>query len=386
MALGRFSSLCCRSFLREETCPNAAFSALLQPAWSGWRLGAKRHLLSEDVVKLQDFQRRKMAVAHLIIGTDGNFIKMFDQKLQRKSLLLRDELKLLLHLCQSAEDMKTARDAIYRYHAENRNVAHGEFRFGPVFMRLCYELRLEQMAVAAVTDHEMRGFFNEATSFNIAIDMLFMKGCHQDALEVLRSMRSQSVPFNKDTLMLASAVCYKLNTTESYTICTSLIEEPLVKGHFVPRQAYCFAVALALRQNDVKKAQLLFSQVMITDSRLCQNMKVLLLAASGEIEDAVALLSSAAQLAKSPSFVRKPEFSQEVLEQVLLLSEGGAQEALARETVSRLERAGQVMPRTLDDMLCCTPSPKRRAAPIMEERWRPSRRSLKPLHATLLSE
>lgn len=41
---------------------------------------------------------------------------------------------------------------VTRYHAENRNVAHGEFKFGPVFMRLCYELGLEKMAAATLTD------------------------------------------------------------------------------------------------------------------------------------------------------------------------------------------------------------------------------------------
>lgn len=45
----------------------------------------------------------------------GNYIELFRQKLERCELILRDELKLLLHLCQSAEDMVTARDAIIRY-------------------------------------------------------------------------------------------------------------------------------------------------------------------------------------------------------------------------------------------------------------------------------
>ncbi|XP_061657811.1 pentatricopeptide repeat-containing protein 2, mitochondrial isoform X2 [Syngnathoides biaculeatus] len=385
MALRRFSSSCCRWFLRHPSSPSATLSALLQAGWIGWRVGAKRHLLSEDVVRLEEFQRRKLAVAHLNAGTDGNFIDLFGRKLRRNSLVLRDELKLLLHLCQSAEDMKTARDAIYRYHAENRNVAHGEFKFGPVFMRLCYELGLEKMAAATLTDKEMRGFFGDPTSFNIAIDMLFVKGCHEDALEVLRSMRSQNVAFNKDTLMLASAVCYKLNSTESHAICTSLIEEAQVKGHFVSRHAYCFAVALALKQNDIEKAQLLFSQILITDSRLCQNLKVLLLATSGAVQEAVMILFSAAKLSKGPSFVRKPEFSQEVLDQLRARAEGGERAAGTERVLSQLERAGRVTPLTLDDMLCRTPAPKRKAAAMAEQR--PSgRRTPKPLRSALLSE
>lgn len=41
---------------------------------------------------------------------------------------------------------------ITRYHAENRNITLGEFKFGPLFMRLCYELDLEESAVELIKD------------------------------------------------------------------------------------------------------------------------------------------------------------------------------------------------------------------------------------------
>ncbi|XP_077353442.1 pentatricopeptide repeat-containing protein 2, mitochondrial isoform X1 [Festucalex cinctus] len=385
MALRKFSSSCCRSFLREHSSPKTTFNTLQQSGWIGSRFGAKRHLLSDDVVRLEDFQRRKLAVAHLITGSDGNFIELFGQKLQRNSLVGRDELKLLLHLCQSAEDAKTARDAIYRYHAENRNLVHREYKFGPIFMRLCYELGLEKMAAATLTDKEMRGFFDGPASFNIGVDMLFVKGYYDDALEVLRFMRSQSVPFNEDTLMLASAVCYKLNTAESHAICTSLFEEAEVKGRYVSKHAYCFAVALALKQNDVEKARLLFARITSTDNRLCQNLKILLLVASGATQEAIVDLSSAVKLSQSPSFVRKPEFSQELLDRMRRHVAGQARAAEAERVISRLERAGQVTRQTLDDMLCRTPAPKRKMAPIAQER-RTSRRTRQPRRSLLISE
>ncbi|XP_040915080.1 pentatricopeptide repeat-containing protein 2, mitochondrial [Toxotes jaculatrix] len=381
MALGRFGK-CCRSLLHEPS--KGVFLGILQPGWIESCVGAKRHLLSEDVIKLQDFQQRKLTVAHLATRTEGNYIELFKEKLQRNELILRDELKLLLHLCQSADDMVIARDAIYRYHAENRNLAYGEFKFGPLFMRLCYELGLEDMAAATLTDKSMKGFFNDTTSFNIAIDMLFTKGAYENALEVLRTMRNQGVPFNKDTQTLLAGTCYKLNTAESYKICIALIEEGQIKGYFIPRHAYCFAVALALRRNDIKKAQSLYSQIMSTDSRLCQNLKVGLLAMSGAVTDAISTLS-AALLPKSPSFVKKPEFSQEVMDLLCLRSEGGPLEMKVEQIVTQLEQAGQVTQQTLDGMLCQTPTGKRKLAPIMEHR-RFSRRTLRPLQSTLLSE
>uniref|UniRef100_H2LFS0 Pentatricopeptide repeat-containing protein 2, mitochondrial n=1 Tax=Oryzias latipes TaxID=8090 RepID=H2LFS0_ORYLA len=358
MALvGRLAAKYCRSLLFEPF--QGRFRGVLAPGWIQSCVVAKRHLLSEDIVKLQDFQQRKLAVAHLVSGTEGNFIELFRQKMQRNELVLRDELKLLLHLCQSLDDMVVARDAIYRYYAENRNLMYGDFKFGPLFMRLCYEFGLEEMAASALTDKNLKGFFLDTTSFNIAIDMLFIKGLYERALEVLKSMRSQGLQFNKDTLTLAAGTCYKLNTAESYRICTALMEEEQTKGHFISRHAFCFAVALALRQ-------------------------VATLAVSGEIVEAVALLS-AALLPKSPYFIKKTEFSQEVVDLLRLHSEGGPHHTKVSQVVTQLERASQVTQQTLDDMLCHTPVGKRRQAPMGEGR-RTSRRTLKPLKSALLSE
>ena len=35
---------------------------------------AKRHLLSEDVIKIQDFQEKKLTVAHLATGSKGKAV------------------------------------------------------------------------------------------------------------------------------------------------------------------------------------------------------------------------------------------------------------------------------------------------------------------------
>ncbi|XP_022074788.1 pentatricopeptide repeat-containing protein 2, mitochondrial [Acanthochromis polyacanthus] len=381
MALGRLGK-CCRSLLYESH--KVVFCGVLRPGWIESCVGAKRHLLSEDVIKLQDFQQKKLAVAHLVTGSQGNYIELFNQKLQRNELILRDELKLLLHLCQSAEDMQIARDAIYRYHAENRNIMPGDFKFGPLFMRLCYELDLEGLAAETLTDKSMQGFFRDTTSFNIALDMLFMKGSYKSALEVLRTMKNQGISFNKDTLTLATGTCYKLNTAEDYGSCNALLEEEKARGNFIPRHAYCFAVALALRQNDLETAQSLYSQIMNTDGKLCQNFKVVMLAMSGAVTEAISVLS-AALLPKSPYFVKKLEFSQEVVDLLRLRSEDRPHMMKVEQTVTQLEQAGQVTQQTLDDMLCRTPTGKKKRMMIMEER-KTSRRTLKPLQSSLLSE
>ncbi|KAI4887515.1 hypothetical protein NFI96_018948 [Prochilodus magdalenae] len=376
---------CCARFVLQHH--HAVLRGAVQSGCFRCRVGAKRHLLSEDVVKLQDFQQRKLAVAHQVSGPKSHYFDTVNQKMEKNELILKDELKLLLHLCQSPEDMVTARNAIYRYHEENRNVAFGEFRFGPLFMRLCYELGMEDMAVSTLTDRTLKGFFSDGTSFNIAIDMLFTKGCYEEALEVVGEMKTQGVPFNKDTFTLAFATCYKLNTLKSYRICLALMEEGQTKGTLIPRHAYCCAVALALKQNDTERAQSIYSHIMSTDSRLCQNLRVLMLVKAGSIKDAVAALTTAL-LSKSSVFVRKPEFSQEVVDVLKEASADGPWELQVEQVVRRLQQAGQVTAQSMDDLLCHTPSGKRRPLGILEEvrKRGNSRRTMRPLRSTLLSE
>uniref|UniRef100_A0A673ZVL6 Pentatricopeptide repeat-containing protein 2, mitochondrial n=1 Tax=Salmo trutta TaxID=8032 RepID=A0A673ZVL6_SALTR len=345
MALGRIG-VCVRVLLHDIPSKGLC-RGLIQSDCMTCRVGAKRHLLSEDVVKLQEFQQRKLTVALQVSGSKSHYFEVFNHKLMKKQLILKDELKLLLHLCQSAEDMVTARGAIYRYHEENSNVAFGEFKFGPLFMRLCYELGLEEMAAATLRDKDLRGFFSDSTSFNIAIDMLFMKGLYESALDVLRDMKNQGVPFNKDTFTLATGTCYKLN--------------------------------------DVEKAQSMFGQIMSTDSRICQNLKVLILAMAGAVKESLFVLTQALG-SSSTVFVKKPEFAQEVVDLVRLRSEDSPLMAGVEEAVSRLQNTGQVTQRSLDEMLCHTPTGKRRMPIGMMEERLISRRTLRPLQSTLLSE
>ncbi|XP_051955337.1 pentatricopeptide repeat-containing protein 2, mitochondrial [Xyrauchen texanus] len=137
-----------------------------------------------------------------------------------------------------------------------------------------------------------------------------------DGLDVVGEMKKQG--FNKDTFTLAFATCYKLNTSELYHICLTLLEEGQTKGSLIPWHAYCFATALALKQNDVDRAQTIYSQIMSTDCCLCQNLKVLILVMTGSIKDAISALTTAL-VSKTPVLVKKTEFSKEVYERKIVL-------------------------------------------------------------------
>ncbi|ELV10803.1 Pentatricopeptide repeat-containing protein 2 [Tupaia chinensis] len=323
-------------------------------------LGAKRYLLTDDTVKLKEFQRKKVAVAHNLPGTRETYFRNLEEKLTQNKLLLREELRTLLHLCESRDDVELAKNVIYRYHAENRNATLEDFKFGPLFMRLCYELDLEESAVELVKDQHLRGFFSDSTSFNILMDMLFVKGKYKSALEVLIEMKNQDVKFIQDTYVLAFAICYKLNSPESLKICTTLREEALIKGEVLSRRASCFAVALALNQ-------------------------ILIHIQSNMLETSIEILEGAAE-GNLSRFVKRRKFSEEVLAKVReKVKDMPALVARFEEVYGKLHINGQVTTHTLDALLCHTPR-DRKSHTLLLNKKTGSRRTFQSLSQSLLAE
>ncbi|XP_058586029.1 pentatricopeptide repeat-containing protein 2, mitochondrial isoform X1 [Neofelis nebulosa] len=323
-------------------------------------LGAKRYLLTDNVVKLKEFQHKKVVIANHLPGTKATYLRNMKEKLAQNKLILKDELKTFLHLCDTRDDVELAKNVIYRYHTENRNVTLGEYKFGPLFMRLCYELDLEESALELIKDQHLRGFFSDTTSFNILMDMLFMKGKYTSALEVLIEMKNQDVKFNKETYVLAFAICYKLNSPESLKICTTLREEALIKGEVLSRRASCFAVALALNQ----------ILIHIQSNMLKTLIKILKDAADGNLS----------------KFVKRQEFSEEVLAKARKkVKDVPALLAKFDEIYGKLHINGQVTTCTLDTLLCHTPGDRKSHMVLLNKRT-VSHRTFQPLNQSLWAE
>nr|XP_012638733.1 pentatricopeptide repeat-containing protein 2, mitochondrial isoform X1 [Microcebus murinus] len=347
-------------------------------------VGARRYLLTDNIIKLKEFQHKKVAIANNLPGTKETYFRNFKEKLTQNKLILKEELRTLLHLCESRDDVELVKSVIYRYHAENRNVTLGEYKFGPLFMRLCYELDLEESALALIKDQHLRGFFPDSTSFNILMDMLFIKGKYESALEVLIEMKNQDVKFSKDTYVLAFAICYKLNSPESFKICNTLRDEALIKGEVLSRRASCFAVALALNQNQVAKAMSIFSQIMNPDSIACINLNIIIHIQSNMLETPIHILTNAAE-GNVSRFVKRYVYSEEVLAKVReKVKDVPALLTKFDEIYGKLHISGQVSTYTLDALLCHIPKDKK--SHMLPLNKTVSHRTLQPLSKSLLAE
>uniref|UniRef100_A0A8C6AZI9 Pentatricopeptide repeat domain 2 n=1 Tax=Monodon monoceros TaxID=40151 RepID=A0A8C6AZI9_MONMO len=205
------------------------------------------------------------------------------------------------------------------------------------------------------------------------------------ALEVLIEMKNQDVKFNKDTYILAFAVCYKLNSPESFTICTTLREEALIKGEILCRRASCFAVALALNQNELAKAISIFSQIMKPESIICTNLNIMIHIQSNMLKSLTDILKDATE-GNLSRFVKKHVFSEEVLVKVReKVKDVPALLATFDELYGKLHINGQVTTYTLDALLCHTPSDRKSHTVLLNKRT-VSRRTFQPLSQSLWAE
>ncbi|XP_042711845.1 pentatricopeptide repeat-containing protein 2, mitochondrial isoform X3 [Chrysemys picta bellii] len=333
--------------LRETIKRSILRSAAAAPGCWSCPHGAKRYLLTDNIIQLRGFQEKKILMECRIYCSKDLYFRNIKEKLKKNRMILRDELKALLHLCQTPDDVEIAKNVIYRYHAENRNVTFDEFKFGPLFMRLCYELDLEVPAIELIKDQTLHSFFSDGTSFNILMDMLFKKGRYESALEVLGEMKKQHVKFIKNTYLLAFAIYYKLN--------------------------------------DVVKAQSFYSLIRHSQSRLCSNLNILVLAKSGALKDLMQTLEDALDMGAS-KLVKRAEFSEQVLVTVREeLEENSVFCARLEDICAKLQASGQVTKLTLDDMLCHVSYGKKHHMQILKQA-QVSRRTFRPLKAVLLAE
>lgn len=110
-------------------------------------------------------------------------------------------MRTLLHLRESWDHVELAKNINCKYHTENKNVTLAEFKFGPLFIRLCYDLNLEESAMELRKDEYLQRF-SDSTQFTVLMVMLFIKSKYISALEILTEMKNPDGKFTRIPMFL----------------------------------------------------------------------------------------------------------------------------------------------------------------------------------------
>lgn len=130
-----------------------------------------------------------------------------------RNMIFTEDLKNMIHIVEKKPaDLDLAVKMILKFNAQNKEVRFGNFIFGPVVMRMFHHLKEDELALQCFKNPEMDGFFDQLTSYQILVDLLYDKGRYQDVrdvFDIIKSRQIQGGMYPKYVLVVVFAACYK---------------------------------------------------------------------------------------------------------------------------------------------------------------------------------
>lgn len=167
-------------------------------------------------------------------------------------------------------------------------------------MRMYHVLGNDQVALKVFLDKEMDGFFDQMTSYQILLDLLYTKERYAEVrstYDVMKSRQLEGARYPKHCVVLVLGACYKENTSESFEYSKQLWKELSDSGHIPMRKAATFAAGLALKQGAPHIALEIISNVPQQNYVTIRNIKIQALIDLNRIEDAIPLLRAILEVA-----------------------------------------------------------------------------------------
>lgn len=171
---------------------------------------------------------------------------------------------------------------------------------GPVIMRMYHVLKNDDAALKVFLDKEMDGFFDQMMSYQILLDLLYVKGRYADVrstYDIIKQRQLEGARYPKHCMVLVLGACYKENTPESFQYSKDLWKGMTEAGHIPMRKAATFAAGLALMQKAPHIALEIISGSPQQNYVTVRNIKIQALIDLNRLEDAVPLLRSILEVA-----------------------------------------------------------------------------------------
>lgn len=275
------------------------------------------------------------------------------------AMVFTEDLKHVAYLCEDKDsDIELVVKMMKRFNQQNKELRFGTFVFGPVALRLFYHLKKPDVVLQLLKDEELDGFFDQFSSYQIAMDLLFKEKRYQDVLDIFKSMQQKQLygtKFPRECVVLALASCYKLNTRESYSYALKLIQEARSVGALILRKGLAFAAMLAVNHNEPKVAMELLALAAQLNYITVRNIRMIALADLDRVDDVFLTLRSIIHQDVPMQSRVEQQVCQETVAKVdeCLARLGDKEKTHIFEQMKRaLRENNHLAPVSLDELLC----------------------------------
>lgn len=277
------------------------------------------------------------------------------------AMVFTEDLKNMVYLAEdNPEDLDICIRMMKRFNQQNKELRFGTFVFGPVAMRLFYHLNKPDAVLNCLKDKELEGFFDQISSYHIAMNLLFINERHQDVLDIydmLRNKQLYGTRYPRDCVVLALGSCYKLNTPESYKYCINLLKLAREVGANILRKGITFASALALAQNDPKMAMEILALTPTLNFVTVKNLRLMALSELDRLDDVFSALRSIVDQDIPMQMKTEGEITQDTIDKIeeSIKRQGDKEIAHIFEQIHRALRDNNHISKSSLDELLCTP-------------------------------
>lgn len=134
-------------------------------------------------------------------------------KEENKSLIFTEDLKAMLHIVENNEnDINLLVKMLTKYNAQNNELRFGNYVFGPIVMRAFYFLDVPDVALQMFKDSTMSGFFDQLTSYQILLSLLFKHNKFaemRETYDIIKTKNTGNVVHPHNSILILLAGCYK---------------------------------------------------------------------------------------------------------------------------------------------------------------------------------
>ncbi|KAL5004236.1 hypothetical protein ScPMuIL_017692 [Solemya velum] len=252
------------------------------------------------LLRMQEIKVHQVMVKDRLGDMKSDFIDRMDEYMSSdpSKPVFTDDLKTMVHISETEEDLNMLEKMLKRYESQNSNVTVGQFQFGPIIMRLLHSLGKPEVAYQMFNDEDMTGLFKQVSSYLIMMDMLYETGRYGEVLDLFDQLHERNISYLKyppDPTTLAFAALYRMDTPEAMETAMTLVKKCHETNKTISNRSMAFAGMLALKQNNPE--MVLETLAMKENPRMnyLTNLKVLAYAQLSRFEDVMLILRQALQ-------------------------------------------------------------------------------------------